>query len=207
VPNIKSAKKRVLTIQKKAAVNRSTISEMKTAIKKFNNAIDTTRIDDAEKLLPATMSVIDSAAAKGVIHKNNAANKKSALSKRLYEVKSGQKTIVIKKDNKTIAAEKALAAKEAKDAIKAENAKKAAERAAAKVATADPKDKKKASSAKKPDKPVKEVKAEPVKKEKAPAVKTEEPVAKPAAKKAAPAAADSKEKEAKIKPLKAPKIK
>ena len=132
MPNIKSAKKRVLVNQTKNQINRAIISEVKTAIKKFNNAIDTNRIDDAEKLLPQTMSVIDSAVSKGVLHKNNAANKKSSLSKRLYDVKSGAVTIVIKKDNKTVAAEKAKAAREAREAVKAENAKKAEERAAAK---------------------------------------------------------------------------
>ena len=134
MPNIKSAEKRVLVNQKKQQINRAVLSEVKTAIKKFNNAIDTNKIDEAEALLPAAFSVIDSAVTKGVLHKNNASNKKSALSKRLYNVKSGKVTIVIKKDNKTIAAEKAKAAKEAREAVRAENAKKAAERAAIKEA-------------------------------------------------------------------------
>ena len=43
---------------------------------------------EAEKLLPATVSVIDSAASKGIIHKNNAANEKSALSKNLNAAKA-----------------------------------------------------------------------------------------------------------------------
>lgn len=134
MPNIKSAKKRVLVNEKKNEENRMIRSEIKTAIKKFNNAIDTNNLELAEQLLPITMSVIDGACSKGIIHKNNAANKKSALSKRLSDVKSGKVEIVIKKDNKTIAAEKAREAQKARDAVKAENQRKAAERAAQKEA-------------------------------------------------------------------------
>ena len=134
MPNIKSAKKRVLVNEKKNEENRMIRSEVKTAIKKFNNAIDTNNLELAEQLLPTTMSVIDGACSKGIIHKNNAANKKSALSKRLSDVKSGKVEIVIKKDNKTLAAEKAREAQKARDAVKAENQRKAAERAAQKEA-------------------------------------------------------------------------
>ena len=87
MPNIKSAKKRVLVIDKKTMENKMVISEVKTAIKKFNAAIANGNVAEAEALLPATVSLIDSAAAKGVIHKNNAANKKSALAKRLNAAK------------------------------------------------------------------------------------------------------------------------
>ncbi len=133
MPNIKSAKKRVIITQKKNEQNRSHLSEMKNAIKKFNNAIDTNNIDEADKLLPVTMSIIDSCVSKGVIHKNQAANKKSAISKRLSAVKSGKLVITIKKDNKTIAAEKAKAAQEARAKEKAEFERKAAEKKAAKI--------------------------------------------------------------------------
>ena len=87
MPNIKSAKKRVLVIDKKTMENKMVISEVKTAIKKFNAAVANGNVAEAEALLPATVSLIDSAAAKGVIHKNNAANKKSALAKRLNAAK------------------------------------------------------------------------------------------------------------------------
>lgn len=133
MPNIKSAKKRVLITAKKNEQNRTYKTRMKNAIKKFNNAIDTNDIEGAEKLLPETMSVIDQAVSKGVIHKNQAANKKSAISKRLSDVKSGKLTIVIKKDNKTIAAEKAKAAQEVRERQKAEYQAKAAERKAARI--------------------------------------------------------------------------
>ncbi|MDE7395902.1 MAG: 30S ribosomal protein S20, partial [Clostridiales bacterium] len=133
MPNIKSAKKRVLIAAKKNEQNRAYKTRMNHAIKKFNNAIDTNDIEGAEKLLPQTMSIIDSTASKGVIHKNQAANKKSALYKRLDAVKSGKLVIEIKKDNKTIAAEKAKAAQELRAQQKAEYQAKAAEKKAAKL--------------------------------------------------------------------------
>lgn len=167
MPNIKSAKKRVLVIEKKNLENRMIRSQMNNAIRKFNNAIDTLALDEAEKMLPSVMSVIDKAVSKGVIHKNNAANKKSAISKRLSDVKSGKLVINIKKDNKTIAAEKARAAQEAREAVKAENARKAAEREAAKLeaekaklAAEKPAKAKKAAKADKEDKTAKTEKAE-----------------------------------------------
>jgi len=205
VPNIKSAKKRVLVNQTKNQLNRAIVSEVKTAIKKFNNAIDTNRIADAEKLLPCTMSVIDSAVSKGVMHKNNAANKKSNLSKRLSDVKSGKITIVIKKDNKTVAAEKAKAAKEAREAIKAENAKKSEERAAAKDA-ASSKDGKKKLTAKETKKAAAIAKDKEIEK----AEKEAKVVAKKTAvkKEAAPAKETAAKKEvAPAKPKAAPKKK
>lgn len=82
MPNIKSAKKRVLVNKTKAARNKSTNSALKTAIKKANAAIDTNAADKAE-VVNAAFAKIDQAAAKGLIHKNNAARKKSALASKL----------------------------------------------------------------------------------------------------------------------------
>ncbi|MDE5592973.1 MAG: 30S ribosomal protein S20 [Clostridiales bacterium] len=120
MPNIKSAKKRVLITKKKNARNRSDRSKVNNAIKAFNKAIDSANIDEAERLLPITMSIIDKGVTAGIMHKNAAANKKSALRKRLSDIKSGKVTVTVKKDNKTIAAEKARAAKEAREAARAE---------------------------------------------------------------------------------------
>ena len=78
MPNIKSAKKRVLVNKTKAARNKSAKSALKTAIKKANVAIETNAADK-EDLVKAACKKIDQAAAKGLIHKNNAAHKKSAL--------------------------------------------------------------------------------------------------------------------------------
>ena len=134
MPNIKSAKKRVLVIEKKTLENKMLRTKMRNAVRKFNDAIDTLKLEEAEKMLPSLMCVIDEAASKGVIHKNTAANKKSRLSARLSGVKSGKIVIAIKKDNKTIAAEKAQAAREKAEAERAEALKKIQEKAAAKEA-------------------------------------------------------------------------
>ena len=118
MPNIKSAIKRVETNKKKNSQNRPILTEVKNSIKNINNLIDTNKIEEAEAYLPSLMSTLDSAVAKGILHKNNAANKISAISKRIADIKSGKKVVVIKKDNKTIAAEKAKAAKAAREAAK-----------------------------------------------------------------------------------------
>ena len=80
MPNIKSAKKRVLVNKTKAARNKSRNSALKTAIKKANMAA-ATGSPDKEALVKIAIQKVDQAAAKGLIHKNNAAHKKSALAK------------------------------------------------------------------------------------------------------------------------------
>ncbi|MCM1545043.1 MAG: 30S ribosomal protein S20 [Ruminococcus sp.] len=82
MPNIKSAKKRVLVNATKAARNKSTNSALKTAIKKANIAIET-NAEDKEAVVKAAIKKIDQAASKGLLHKNNAARKKSALTLKL----------------------------------------------------------------------------------------------------------------------------
>ena len=76
--NIKSAKKRVLVNQTKAARNKSRNSAMKTAIKKAHVAAETNAADK-EAVVRAAIKKVDQACAKNLIHKNNAARKKSAL--------------------------------------------------------------------------------------------------------------------------------
>jgi small subunit ribosomal protein S20 len=75
MPNIKSAKKRVLVNQGKAARNKANRSALKTALKKAKTADG----DDKQALVQAAIQKVDQAAAKGLLHKNNAARKKSAL--------------------------------------------------------------------------------------------------------------------------------
>lgn len=82
MPNIKSAKKRVLVNKTKQARNKSANSALKTAIKKANVALESNAADK-EAVVLAAIKKIDQAAAKGLIHKNNAARKKSALAKKL----------------------------------------------------------------------------------------------------------------------------
>ena len=86
MPNIKSAKKRVLVNATKQARNKSTNSALKTAIKKANAAIESNAADK-EELVKFAVKKIDQASAKGLIHKNNAARKKSALALKLNSAK------------------------------------------------------------------------------------------------------------------------
>ncbi len=88
MPNIKSAKKRVLVTKKKTMENKSLKSELKTTIKKFLAAVAAGDKALAEKLYPETVSMIDTAAGKGIIHKNNADNKKAKLAKKLNSLAS-----------------------------------------------------------------------------------------------------------------------
>ena len=83
MPNIKSAKKRVLVTEKKTMRNKAIKSALKTQVKKFLAAVEAADKEAATKLYPETVSAIDSAASKGIIHKNNANNKKAKLAKKL----------------------------------------------------------------------------------------------------------------------------
>ncbi|MDO4848053.1 MAG: 30S ribosomal protein S20 [Clostridiaceae bacterium] len=78
MPNIKSAKKRVIVNGNRAKRNKSANTALKTAIKKANIAIES-NADDKELAVRAAVKKIDQATAKGLLHKNNAARKKSAL--------------------------------------------------------------------------------------------------------------------------------
>lgn len=81
--NIKSAKKRVLVTEKKTMENKAIKSALKTQIKKYLAAVNAGDKDQATALYSETVSAIDSAASKGILHKNNANNKKAKLAKKL----------------------------------------------------------------------------------------------------------------------------
>ncbi len=83
MPNIKSAKKRVRIIEKKTLRNNMIKSGYKTAVRKFEEAVNAGNIDEAKVLLSNATRKIDQACSKGVIVKNTAARKKSNLSKKL----------------------------------------------------------------------------------------------------------------------------
>ncbi len=82
MPNIKSAKKRVKVNEAKALRNKAVKSDLKTALKKAAVAVDTNAADK-EAVVKAAVKKVDMACSKGIIHKNNAARKKSALAKSL----------------------------------------------------------------------------------------------------------------------------
>ena len=87
MPNIKSAKKRVLTNAKKRDNNVLTRSSMKTAIKKSEKAIKTNDKKVAEDNLKVALKRIDKAQAKGLIKANTAARQKSRLTKKTNAIK------------------------------------------------------------------------------------------------------------------------
>ena len=80
MPNIKSAMKRVKVTEKKTAANKSKKSEIRTEIKKAKASIAASPADSAEAVKSVQITV-DKAAAKGYIHKNAAARKKSRTAK------------------------------------------------------------------------------------------------------------------------------
>ena len=77
MPNIKSAKKRVLVIEKKTLQNKMFKSAFKTIVKKYEAAVEAGDKDTAIALYREVVKVTDKAVAKGLIHANNAARKKS----------------------------------------------------------------------------------------------------------------------------------
>ena len=86
LPNIKSAKKRVLIAEVRNARNKANKSALKTAIKKFEAAAVEGNRTEAEGAYKVAVKSIDKAAAKGLMHKNNAAHKKSALTLKLNQI-------------------------------------------------------------------------------------------------------------------------
>jgi small subunit ribosomal protein S20 len=86
VANIKSQIKRIQTNEKARLRNKSVKSSVKTAIRKFREAADAGEKEKAVELLQAASRQLDKAASKGVIHANQAANKKSAMAKRANQL-------------------------------------------------------------------------------------------------------------------------
>lgn len=83
MPNIKSAIKRVNVIEKKTLRNNMIKSGYKSAVKKFEQAVEAGNIEEATTLMSQATKKIDQACSKGVIVKNTAARKKSNLAKKL----------------------------------------------------------------------------------------------------------------------------
>lgn len=81
MPNIKSAKKRVLTSAKKRENNNVIESRTRTSIKKFVKEVESGNKETAEEKLNIAIKNIDKAANSGLIHKNKAARQKSRLMK------------------------------------------------------------------------------------------------------------------------------
>ena len=84
--NIKSQIKRIRTNEKARLRNKSVKSSVKTAIRKFREAAEAGDKDKAAALLAEASKKLDKAASKGVIHPNQAANKKSAMALRANKI-------------------------------------------------------------------------------------------------------------------------
>ncbi len=84
--NIKSQQKRVLTNERARLRNKSVKSALHTAVRGFRAAVEAGDKDKAGELLASTARKLDKAATKGVIHKNQAANRKSALAEAFNKI-------------------------------------------------------------------------------------------------------------------------
>ena len=83
MPNIKSAKKRVLVIKTKTMQNKVFKTQLKNDIKRYQAALAEGNAEAAQATYKAAVKKIDQAAARGIIHKNAAARKKSQFTKAL----------------------------------------------------------------------------------------------------------------------------
>ena len=88
MPNIKSAKKRVLVTAKKNLNNRSAKSEISTMKKKFIAAVENKNVEEATKLFSQVVSLLDTAAQDNVISKNCASRNQATLAKKLDAIKA-----------------------------------------------------------------------------------------------------------------------
>jgi small subunit ribosomal protein S20 len=89
VANIKSQIKRNKQNEKARQRNKAVKSSLKTAVRSFREAADSGEPDKANDALRAAYIKLDKAASKGIIHKNQAANRKSALAKRFATLDQG----------------------------------------------------------------------------------------------------------------------
>ena len=83
MPNIKSAKKRVKVIAVKTLQNKVFKTQLRTVVKKFNAAVEAGNKEEAVIAYKAAVKKVDQAVAKNILHKNNAAHKKSEFTLKL----------------------------------------------------------------------------------------------------------------------------
>ncbi len=86
MPNIKSAKKRVLVSKVNNERNKIAKSVLKSSLKKFDAAVAEGNQEQADSAYKAAVKTIDKAVSTGIIHKNNAARKKSSLTLKLNKM-------------------------------------------------------------------------------------------------------------------------
>ena len=86
MPNIKSSKKDVISSKIAYEKNKADKSELKTNLKKFDAAVAEGNRDAAVSTYKVAVQAVDRAVGKGLIHKNNAAHKKSAMAQKMNEL-------------------------------------------------------------------------------------------------------------------------
>ena len=86
MPNIKSAKKRVLVAKVNSERNKAEKSELKTTLKKFDAAVAEGNKEQADSAYKAAVKSVDQAVNKGILHKNTAARKKSNMTIKLNKL-------------------------------------------------------------------------------------------------------------------------
>ena len=86
MPNIKSAKKRVLLTKVQNEKNKAAKSVLKTTLKKFDAAVTEGNREQADSAYKAAVKTIDESVKKGILHKNNAARKKSSITLKLNKL-------------------------------------------------------------------------------------------------------------------------
>lgn len=86
--NHKSAKKRIRSNEKKRVMNKLTSSRIKSTMKKV---LGTEKLEDAEKNYKEAVALLDKSATRGRIHRNNAARKKSQLTKHVNRLQPAEK--------------------------------------------------------------------------------------------------------------------
>ena len=86
MPNIKSAQKRVLLTKVQNEKNKAAKSVLKTNLKKFDAALAEGNREQADSAYKAAVKTIDESVKKGILHKNNAARKKSSITLKMNEL-------------------------------------------------------------------------------------------------------------------------
>ena len=85
MPNLDSAKKQMRASNRKRLVNKAVLSLTRTSVRRSEDLIAGGKVKEAQKAVTATVSALDRAAGRGVIHPNNAARRKSRLAKKLNQ--------------------------------------------------------------------------------------------------------------------------
>lgn len=98
--NIKSAQKRISTIERRNKENKFVKATLSTKVKKFRKMLEEGKIAEAETFSKEVYSYIDSACSKGVIHKNNASRKIGRLAAALYKAKTTTTEVKVEVEEK-----------------------------------------------------------------------------------------------------------